>query len=245
MTQKNLKLDKETKDFAIVLRNVVSEEICKFASTEFKMLETCVGLMHPENAGKEIGLTESFSIYSPLFTETLSLLIQPIVEEAVGKKLFPTYSYGRIYKNGAILSPHLDRMSSEYTISLCLQPDPAHDWQLVIKHLNNTQKCVSLGIGDILIYPGRDLNHWRQGAFKGTEQIQAFIQYVDAAGTSKGLKWDDRPAMGMPWESASNLVHENLDTMLKTLKSAESDDHLSEILPTILQVLTTGTNNES
>ena len=229
----------DSKDFAIVLRNVVSKEICKFVSTQFRMMATCVDLMNDDpEAGREIGLTESFSIYSPLFTETLSLLIQPQIEEAVGKKLLPTYSYGRIYRKDARLDPHLDRQSSEYTISLCLENDPSHDdWQLVIKHKNKTLEYVSLAEGDVLIYPGRDLNHWREGAYNGKEQIQAFIQYVDAEGTSAALKWDGRPAMGMPWDSANHLVHENLATQMDTMKNANGEDGLDDELPSVLDVL--------
>jgi hypothetical protein len=48
----------DSKDFAIVLRNVVSKEICKFASAEFRMVSTCVDLMD-SGFGKENGLTES------------------------------------------------------------------------------------------------------------------------------------------------------------------------------------------
>jgi hypothetical protein len=235
-----------SKDFAIVLRNVVSKDICKFASAEFRMVSTCVDLMDGggDGVGKEIGLTESFSIYSPIFTETLSLLIQPHIEEAVGKKLLPTYSYGRIYRTNARLDPHLDRSSSEYTISLCLENDPVHDdWQLVVKHKDKTLEYVSLGVGDVLIYPGRDLNHWREGAFKGTEQIQAFIQYVDAAGQSRDLKWDGRPAMGMPWETANQLVHDNLATQMETMKNANGEAGLKDQLPSVLDVIA-GINND-
>ena len=232
-------IEKETKDFAMVLKNVVSSEICDFVANEFRMLERCVNLMNPDTqAGKEIGLTESFSIYSPLFTETLSLLIQPKIEEAVGKKLYPTYSYGRIYKNGAELEPHLDRRSSEYTISLCVYKEPDQDWQLVVKHLNKKCDYFSLEKGDLLIYPGRDLNHWREGKFAGKEQIQVFIQYVDANGTSQDLKWDGRPAMGMPWESARADVHQGLEQMMDTLKQVVSDEHLDAATPTLLDTLT-------
>ena len=231
------------KDFVHVVRNAISHELCNFISTEFRMLEKCVNYMQP-TGGKELGLTESFSMYSALFTESLSLHILPIVESYVNKKLFPSYSYGRIYRTGAVLEPHLDRRSSEYTVSCCLDKEADQDWQLVVKRANGDIEKVSLEVGDILIYPGRDLNHWRAGKFKGSEQVQAFIQYVDATGSSADLKWDSRPMMGLPWETATIEVREGLDYMLNTPKEKITDDHLDAALPTIQEIFNQVKNNE-
>jgi hypothetical protein len=85
---------------------------------------------------------------------------------------------------------------------------------------------VLLEKGDMLIYPGNKLPHWRKGAFNGNEQIQAFIQYVDANGTNADLKWDGRPAMGMPWDSVSENVHIELEQMMMNSKQIITKDHL-------------------
>lgn len=228
-------------DFAFVIRNAVSIDICKFLSAEFRMLEKCVKFFNNcdgTSVGKEIGLTESFSVYSPLFLETLSLHVKLLVEEAVGKQLWSTYSYGRIYKTGAELEQHLDRRSSEYTVSCCLEKDAAHDWSLIVKRLDGTEEEYFLEVGDMLVYPGRDLVHWREGKFKGTEQIQAFIQYVDQHGDSSDLKWDGRPLMGLPWETARPDVHQGLEQMMDTLKPVPAAENLNEVLPSITHALT-------
>jgi hypothetical protein len=153
-----------------------------------------------------------------LFLESLSLHIKPLVEDAVGKQLWSTYSYGRIYKTGAELEKHSDRRSSEYTVSCCLEKDNTHDWSLVIQRLDGSCEEYYLEVGDILIYPGRDLVHWRGEKFKGAEQIQAFIQYVDKSGDSADLKWDGRPLMGLPWETARVDVKQGLTDLLDTIK---------------------------
>jgi len=225
------------KDFAIVIRNAIPKEVCKFISIEMRLMSSCVNWFNNNNenpGGKEIGLTESFSVYSPLFFEALSLTVQPVVERAVNKKLYPTYSYGRIYRNNAKLERHLDRRSSEYTVSCCLDKDKdAPEWELVVRHQDRSKTRVILNVGDILIYPGRDLVHWREGAFQGNEQIQAFVQYVDVAGDSKDLKWDTRPLMGLPFETSKDYVKEELDRMLELINIIKSDDEL----PTIADVL--------
>ena len=226
----------DAKDFTIVLKNVVSDDLCKFISREFRLFEKCINVFEQIDITQEIGLTESFSVYSPIFLESLSLHIQPFIEAAVGKELFPTYSYGRIYKTDAVLEPHLDRKSSEYTVSCCLEKDIKHDWQLAVKRKDGYIEKISLDVGDILIYPGRDLNHWRPGKFKGTEQIQAFIQYVDANGTSRDLKWDTRPEMGLPWEFASNDIKQDLTNMMNTIKDKDHEE-LTKTLPNVIDII--------
>jgi hypothetical protein len=204
-------------DFAVVIKNAVSAELCKFLSTEFRMMERCVTFFD-KGSRKEVGQAESFSVYSPIFLETLSLHIKPLVEDAVGKQLWSTYSYGRIYKTGAELEKHLDRRSSEYTVSCCLEKDNTHDWSLVIQRSDGSCEEYYLEVGDILIYPGRALVHWRGGKFKGVEQIQAFIQYVDKSGDSADLKWDGRPLMGLPWTTARVDIQQGLKDLLDTIK---------------------------
>ena len=56
--------------------------------------------------------------------ETLMDMSTPVVEQNVQKKLWPTYSYFRIYDKGSDLKIHTDRESCEYTVALCLGADP-------------------------------------------------------------------------------------------------------------------------
>ena len=62
--------------------------------------------------------------YSDTLMETLMDMSTPVVEQAVGKSLWPTYSYFRIYDRGSDLRVHTDRESCEYTVALCLGSDP-------------------------------------------------------------------------------------------------------------------------
>ena len=56
--------------------------------------------------------------------ESLMDMSTPVIEQNVGKKLWPTYSYLRIYDKGSDLPIHKDRPSCEYTVALCLGADP-------------------------------------------------------------------------------------------------------------------------
>jgi len=197
------------KDFAFVKQNIVNKDVCRFVAQEMRLLDGMINYIDP-NLGKEPGQEESFSWYGPLCLETLSLHIQPKLEEVLGRKLLPSYTYGRIYRNNGHLDKHLDRRASEYTVSVCIEKDNTHDWELCVQRANKSVDVFTLDVGDILVYPGRDLVHWRQGKFQGKEQVQAFIQYVDADGDSVDLKWDGRPAMGLEFGTTQNSNH-NLD----------------------------------
>ena len=57
---------------------------------------------------------------------------------------------------------------------------------------------VELEPGDILIYSGYDLEHWRE-EFKGKDCGQVFLHYNDAKKkTAKTNKFDGRPFLGLP-----------------------------------------------
>ena len=55
----------------------------------------------------------TYSHYSDIVMETLLSKLHSKMEKNTGLKLYPNYSYARIYKNGDILERHKDRMSCE------------------------------------------------------------------------------------------------------------------------------------
>ena len=184
----------------IIIKNAVSLELCEFLSLEFSMMEDTCKALYPTQNFADL-CSNSFARYSPLMFEALSVKLLPLIEKATSKKLVPTYSYARIYYTGSELSAHKDRQSSEVTISVCVEKD-AVDWPLCIKQDDNTVLKVLLDVGDLVIYSGRKNEHWRD-PFKGTRQVQCFLQYVNVNGSDACLKWDTRPCLGLPFEYAS------------------------------------------
>ena len=53
-----------------------------------------------------------------------------------------------------------------------------------------------LDVGDAMIYDGVRCEHWRD-EFKGDNQYQVFMHYVDAHGKYKDLKYDGRDKLGI------------------------------------------------
>ena len=143
----------------------------------------------------ELVVDNSFSMYGPMCLEALTEMLLPKMEKVTGKKLAPTYSYTRIYYNGASMDKHTDRPSCEYsaTLTLSITEKP---WLIWVKDLTGDERPVNLLVGDMCVYKGQTVPHWRD-RYEGEEQIQAFLHYVDVNGPNAKFKYDGRPMMGM------------------------------------------------
>ncbi len=194
------------KEDYLIIRNAISKELAQFIALEFGMMETTCRHLYP-GANLADLCENTFARYSPLMMEALAVQLQPKIEEAVGMKLFPTYSYARIYYEGSELQRHFDRPSSEVTVSVCLEKDV--DWPLYVKNKDGVEHAIDLEVGDAGIYSGRLHEHWRNPLL-GKKHIQAFLQYVDAEGDDAWLKYDTRPCLGLPFEYTSQAIKNEL-----------------------------------
>jgi hypothetical protein len=195
-----------------IIRNAVPQEVCKITAIEFELQEAACKVLYPNSDMADLS-PNSFARYSPLCFEALSVYIQPLVEKTVGFSLYPVYSYARIYYQDSKLDRHFDRSSSEVSVSICIEKDLV-DWPLYIKTNDGVEHEVHLNTGDIVIYSGRTQEHWRL-PFTGTKQIQCFLQYVAANGKDAWLKWDTRPALGLPFEYAGPEVQHEMKKIIE------------------------------
>jgi len=143
-------------------------------------------------------IPETYSHYSDIVMETLLQKVKPVMEEQAEVKLTETYSYARIYKKGDELKRHKDRYSCEISTTLNLGGD---DWSIFLEPSGEKGKDgieVKLEAGDMLMYRGCDLEHWRT-PFEGEDCGQVFLHYNDASGKdAKQNKFDGRPMIGLP-----------------------------------------------
>jgi len=146
---------------------------------------------------------KSLGIYGDPAFDMLMLMCLPIVEQSVGKKLLPTYTYARIYFNGAALLPHTDRPECEHSVSLSLGGEYDLLWPLSFQH---DQQVIHAGLseGDAVVYKGNKVVHWRD-EFQGTTQYQIFMHYVEADGEYKDKLYDTRPNIGL--EAGTKTVY--------------------------------------
>jgi hypothetical protein len=141
---------------------------------------------------------DTYSHYADIVMETLLVKVMPIMEKVTKLKLNPNYSYARIYKKGDILHRHKDRFSCEISTTLNLGGDP---WPIFLEPSGESNKKgikVNLEPGDMLIYKGNELEHWRD-AFDGENCAQVFLHYNDIKTKGAGQNiFDKRIHLGLP-----------------------------------------------
>ena len=199
-----------------IVRNVISKDLAKFIYHYFLIKRQVARTLFDTKyispfttywgVWNETQVPDTYSHYSDIVFETLMGEILERVEKETGHKLFPTYSYGRIYKTGDVLARHTDRNSCEISATMHLGGDAK--WPIYLSKQKNAAGLeVNLEPGDILIYKGCELEHWREG-FPGKDYCQAFLHYIDKSKSDivAKHKFDGRPFLGLPsWFVGKNL----------------------------------------
>ena len=206
-----------------IIRKAISKDLAAFIANYFCMqkqvydtcrerryfspYETIIG----NYEGKNDQIPGTYSHYGNIAMETLLLKCQPEMEKATGLKLYPAYTYARIYKKGDILKRHKDRFSCEISTTMNLGGD---DWPIYLSPNENvgvigskpgiTGSSKAKGIkvdlkpGDMLVYRGVELEHWRE-KFKGKECVQVFLHYNNRkTWGAKDNMFDKRLHLGLP-----------------------------------------------
>jgi len=205
----------------IIIKKAISEEMADFIYKYFllkrRVAQTLFDTRFISPFTEYFGVwtdqqvPNTYSHYGDIVMETLLVKVHPIMQKLTGLKLTPNYSYARIYKKGDILKRHKDRFSCEISTTLNLGGDP---WPIyldptgadnVINEAQNLVKPnapkgikVDLQPGDMLVYRGNLLEHWRD-AFQGENCGQVFLHYNnEATEGSKENLFDRRPHLGLP-----------------------------------------------
>ena len=205
-----------------IIKEAISKDLATFVMNYFLMqkqvYDTCKAARYFSPFATIIGYYEdkneqipnTYAQYANMAMETLMLKCQPEMEKATGLKLYPAYTYARIYKKGDELKRHKDRFSCEISTTMNLGGDK---WPIYLspnenvgvadgKKITNVSKAkgikVNLKPGDMLVYRGCELEHWRE-KFKGKECIQVFLHYNDrkTPGAKKNM-FDKRMHLGLP-----------------------------------------------
>lgn len=186
-----------------VVRNLINPQLLKHLTIQFEMLKDVITLSQGEPPGGDHQVPASFAHYAPWAFESLLETVRPEIEKITEKQLHPTYSYARIYYKGAELKRHTDRYSCEYSVTLCVYNDN-NPWDIYFEDRNKKEVCFTLNPGDIAVYKGVELPHWRN-TYNGNKQIQAFLHYVDANGPYSLFKYDSRPMLGASQDTKKPL----------------------------------------
>ncbi len=203
-----------------VIKGALSYELANFIFNYFLLKRDAVEFMYENNITYDTGMfgtwsdkqvPNTYSHYADNVMETLLVKMLPVMAKETGLNLVPTYSYARIYKKGDILRRHKDRPSCEISTTLNLGGDPwpifidgtgadsvIDEYKSIIKPNAPKGTKVLLDVGDMLVYSGCELEHWRE-PFEGEDCAQVFLHYNDASGKdAENNKYDRRPMIGLP-----------------------------------------------
>ena len=167
-----------------VIKNAVSYELANFIFNYFLLKRDAVAWMYQNNITYDNGMlgtwtdqqvSNTYSHYADPVMETLLMKVLPKMQQETGLELIPTYSYARIYKKGDILKRHKDRASCEISTTIHLG---GNKWPIFIdgtgadNFINEDQNLIKpnapegtkvlLDVGDMLVYSGCELEHWRE-----------------------------------------------------------------------------------
>jgi|TARA_R110002020_G_scaffold159443_3_gene343267 hypothetical protein len=209
------------KDKFCVIKSAISKDLALFCYNYFLMqrqvYETCAQHRYISPfetligyyAGKNEQVPHTYTHYSNIAFETLMLKLQPKMEQITGLKLSPNYTFSRLYKRGDILERHKDRFSCEISTTLNLggdswpiyiEPNPKKGKEINGKYVSNMTKGIKIILkpGDMLVYRGDKLEHWRE-PFQGETCGQVFLHYnnIKTKEYEKNL-FDKRPHLGLP-----------------------------------------------
>ena len=161
------------------LANLLKEYMSKKARTLEAQYMIDPSLISVEFSGNLPGQDEqvpsSYSWYGDPMMDTLLEQSTQFVGEYIKKNLYPTYSYCRYYITGAELKRHSDRPECQYSTTLCLGGDP---WPIFFKDNDGVNIKVDMAPGDMVVYSGCELEHWRE-PFEGQTCAQVFLHYGD------------------------------------------------------------------
>ena len=209
-----------------VIKQAISYDLANFCFNYLLLKRDAANFMYSNNIIADTGMWGTwkdaqvpgvYSHYADPVMETLLMKVLPVMKEQTGLDLIPTYSYTRVYTKGSILWRHKDRPSCEISTTLNLGGDM---WPIYIdptgqdniiksQYTNKGEECivkkgahsgnrVDLEPGDMLVYSGCDLEHWRN-EFTGDMCAQVFLHYNHKNGPfAEKNKFDNRPLLGIP-----------------------------------------------
>ena len=203
-----------------VIKGALSYELANFIFNYFLLKRDAVWWMYQNNITYDTGLhgtwsdpqvPNTYSHYADNVMETLLVKMLPVMAKETGLNLVPTYSYARIYKKGDILRRHKDRPSCEISTTLNLGGDPwpifidgtgadnvIDEYKSIIKPNAPEGTKVLLDVGDMLVYSGCELEHWRE-PLEGDVCAQVFLHYNHVNGPfAEKNRFDKRPMLGVP-----------------------------------------------
>jgi len=163
----------KTYGFAVLRELATKEEMAKLY--EYTLQNVPFGNL------KDGQVNGSPSFYQDKEMKKYHQKLWPKLEEETQVKLQATFCYYRTYRKGAILRWHKDRMAAEITASLNIGQQ-GELWDLWVMDADENAHQITLAPGDVAIYRGGKLNHWRGKLVNADYVSQVIFCFIDQAG---------------------------------------------------------------
>ena len=214
--------EKLTDNNYLIVPNFISNERASALSEDFNEYAVTHAIKNDPQVDKCLGKYDYISFVELLCEKNVQ------VSQLVGETVLPTYTYARIYENGAVLTPHVDKEECEISLTVNLESD--QPWSIWIQNPQGQKQEVVLNSGDAMIYFGMTAPHWRE-EYTGNACTQLFMHYVRSRGKyatfyfnkdrkvviDKPRKKEQMPVKVLPVPKANNLdqyirVYDNILT---------------------------------
>ena len=156
-----------------IMRGVVSRKLLDSTVADFDLHELTMNTTRPGPKG-DSQVSNSFSVNSPAYAQYLNQSLESLIEDKINIRLTNTGSYARIYYKNAVLKKHKDRAIYRISATVCIKKET--DWPIWIETLTGETTPVELEEGDLMVYEGSKLFHWRD-AYQGNRHHQVFLHY--------------------------------------------------------------------
>jgi predicted 2-oxoglutarate/Fe(II)-dependent dioxygenase YbiX len=222
------------------LKDFLHEDSCKDFTKELKRL------VDQKQTTKDPQCPLSEAVHGSISFDKLLEDLTPHLELVSGLELYPTYSYARLYNTqGEILETHRDRPACEISVTLTLgfegevwpiymateatEQDGTlkigeHNAKFYVKNISE----IKMSVGDVVMYRGCDIYHWREPYKEGKWQAQVFLHYVDKNGPHAEWKYDKRDMLALHSEQELEfhvvedaLSHAFCDKLIEELSKKE------------------------
>ena len=206
------------KDNYIVIKNFLSKDVVKLAHNYVTQKKKVYDLLLDKNiispatnynywGNNDFQVEDThYASYGDVLMDMILQDLKPKIEKEIEIELVENYTYTRIYKTNNELTRHTDRPSCEISGTLNLGGD---NWPIFLDPTGGKDEkgiSVNLNAGDILIYRGNDLEHWRE-PFTGKFCVQSFFHYHDKNGQFKDKKkYDGRKMLGIPMKTGMDMM---------------------------------------
>jgi len=114
----------------------------------------------------------------PSERDQLIYAVQSVLEAWSQQSLVFTSLYGvRIYYEGAILAPHVDRLPLVTSVIIPVEQDIEEDWPLEVVGRDGKAQNLTCHVGDMILYESHSTIHGRPFPLKGKYYASLFIHF--------------------------------------------------------------------